>query len=320
VTDGTRAAAEEALASLPWRAPEGERPELPLPPGKMPRRSHGARRKRWRYAAAFAEEVIACAARIHIGPLGQTFWAVVDREDGEIYERTRMLLPGARGEVWTEHLGGEEVVEELGDQGILDYAPDEGSLVRIDAAGRGPDAKAFMRFGGGTWAESVCPTSEGSYVWTRKRADVPVECDIRAEGRRWRVEARGMEDESAGYHPGHTVWSWSSGVGRTSDGRSLGWNLVEGINDPPERSERAIWVDGEPFEPGPVSFEGLDAIEFADGSRLEFGAEAERRREENKLIVKYAYRQPFGHFSGTMPGGIELERGTGVMEHHDAHW
>lgn len=310
----------DAVASLPWRGPAEDRPELPLPPGKLPRKRQGTRRKRWRYAAAFADEVIACAGRVHIGPLGQTFWAVVDRETGEIWERTRLLLPGARGEVWTEHLGGEEVVEELGDQGILDYAPEEGSLVRIDATGRGDDAKAFMRFEGGTWAESVCPTEEGNYVWTRKRADVPVECDIRAGAKRWRVDARGMEDESAGYHPSHTVWHWSSGVGRTTDGRSVGWNLVQGINDPPERSERTIWVDGEPFEPGPVEFEGLDGIVFSDGSRLDFGAEAERRKEENRLIVKYTYRQPFGHFSGSLPDGITLERAAGVMEFHDARW
>ena len=34
-----------------------------------------------------------------------------------MWEKTRMLLPGARGDVWTEHLGGEEVVAELGDLG-----------------------------------------------------------------------------------------------------------------------------------------------------------------------------------------------------------
>src|SRR5438094_881712 len=82
--------------------------------------------------------------------------------------------------------------------------------------------------------------------------------------------ARGIEDESAGYHPRHTVWSWSAGVGHTSDGRSVGWNLVSGINDPAQRSERAIWVNGEPSEPGPVRFDDLDAIDFDDGSRLDF--------------------------------------------------
>ena len=96
--------------------------------------------------------------------------------------------------------------------------------------------------------------------------------------------------------------------------------MVAGVNDPPERSERTIWVDGEPSEPGPVQFEGLDAISFDDGTRLVCTAEAERSREESKPIVSYSYRQPFGTFAGTLPGGLELASGFGVMEHHDAKW
>jgi hypothetical protein len=79
-------------------------------------------------------------------------------------------------------------------------------------------------------------------------------------------------------------------------------------------------VDGEPSEPGPVSFDGLDAIDFDDGSRLDFSAEAERERSESLLLIRYTYRQPFGSFSGALAGGVELERGLGVMEHHDATW
>jgi hypothetical protein len=32
------------------------------------------------------------------------------------------------------------------------------------------------------------------------------------------------------------------------------------------------------------------------------------------------YRQPFGTFAGTLPGGIELAEGYGVMEEHDVRW
>jgi hypothetical protein len=230
-----------------------------------------------------------------------------------MWEHTRLRLPGARGEAWTENLDGSG--------GIINHAPKEGSMVRIDAPRhRAGAVRATLRVGGGRWVESICPTPDGEYVWTRKRADVAVECDVRVGDRRWKVWARGVEDESAGYHPKHTVWSWSAGVGTTRDGRSVGWNLVSGINDPAERSERAIWVDGEPYEPGPVSFEGLEAIAFDDGARLEFSRECERRSEQNLLVLRYTYRQPFGSFSGTLPGGVQLERGLGVMEYHDAHW
>jgi hypothetical protein len=278
----------------------------------MPLRRGGTWRKRWRYVGAFSDEFLVCAARVQVGPLGQTFWVLWDRRERRMLDSTRLMVPGARGEVWTEGLDGD---------GRLDYAPDEGSRVRIEA--RHPEAgevRAFLRLGQGEWVEAVCPTAEGEYVWTRKRSDVPVQCDVRIAERRWRTDARGVEDESAGYHPHHTIWSWSAGVGRTKDGSLVGWNLVSGINDPPERSERAIWLDGRPSEPGPVTFDRLGAIEFDDGSRIEFAAECERRMAENRLLVRYSYRQPFGTFTGTLPGGLELERGLGVMEHHDARW
>jgi hypothetical protein len=250
-------------------------------------------RKRWRYVAAFCDDVIICAARVHVGPLGQTFWAVWDRERRELLERTRMLLPGTRGEV-------------RGD----------GAVVLIDTRG----LSAQLRFGEGRSVEATCESEGGGKVWTRKRCGVCVEGELRAGDRDLRVAGRGVVDETDGYHPRHTVWSWSAGVGRAADGRSIGWNLVEGINDPQAGSERAIWVDGEPAEPAPVAFKRLDAIVFADGTRLHFVAEAERRRGANLLVVRYRYRQPFGTFAGTLPGGIELAEGLGVMERHEAVW
>jgi hypothetical protein len=109
-------------------------------------------------------------------------------------------------------------------------------------------------------------------------------------------------------------------VGESKDGRPVGWNLVTGINDPPRNSERAIWVDGAPSEPGPVRFEDLDAIAFEGGERLVFEPDCERAREERRPFVRYTYRQPMGRFTGTLPGGIELREGLGVMERHDAVW
>jgi Protein of unknown function (DUF2804) len=275
----------------------------------MPLRRSGTFRKQWRYVAAFAEPFHVCAARVQVGLLGQTFWAIVDRERGQILENTKMRLPGARGEVFRERAGGGPAPN-LGrtkGTGLIDHIATDEVRVRL-------------RVGEGNWAESICPAPNGAYVWTRKRCDVPIHCHIRFGDRDWKVDARGVEDESAGYHPHHTVWSWSAGIGKARDGRSVGWNLVSGVNDPERNSERAIWLDGEPSEPGPVTFHELDAIEFDDGARLEFSREQERRAAQKLPLVSYEYRQPFGTFAGTLPGGIELESGIGVMEFHDAHW
>jgi hypothetical protein len=256
-------------------------------------------RKQWRWVAAFADPFMVCAARVQVGPFGQTFWAIVDREAEEIHERTRMRLPGARGEVWIEEREGEQVERMMSGE------------LRLD-----------LKVGEGKWFEATCANDPdgGAEVWTRKLCDVPIDCDVRIGEKRWQQEARGVVDESAGRHPRHTVWSWSAGVGRTTDGRSIGWNLVEGVNDPEQGSERAIWVDGEPSEAPPSRFDGLEAIGFDDGSRLAFTAEQERKASQNLLAIRYDYRQPFGTFRGTLPGGVELASGIGVMEHHDAWW
>ena len=104
-------------------------------------------------------------------------------------------------------------------------------------------------------------------------------------------------------------------------GQALAWNLVSGVNDPPRASERAVWVDGVPAEAPPVTFsQDLTRIDSQDGCELRFSAEAERSRRENLLIVRSDYRAPFGTFSGTLPGGIALAEGYGVLEHHRARW
>ncbi len=258
-------------------------------------------RKRWRYVAAFSDEVMLCAARVQVGPFAQTFFALFDRASGELIERTRMRVPGTVAEVRGPGPGG-------------DPAPSE---VRIESKA----LRGHLDVGDGTPWEARCRNGEGNEVWTRKQVGVSVRGELRAPGgRSWKVDGLGVIDETDGHHPRHTVWSWSAGVGRTTDGRRVGWNLVEGVNDPETGSERAIWVDGEPTEAPSCRFEGLEAISFGDDSRLAFSAEAERRRRENRLIVRYAYRQPFGTFTGSLPGGIELARGMGVIEHHDAHW
>ena len=285
-----------AIEGLPWRGPGPGRPELPLPPDPMPIRRDGSWRKSWRYVGAFCDELFIVAAAVKVGPIGQTFWAIVDRSSGKLYERTRTRLPRSRGEVWTER---------------------DGRLItRVEARG----VSATLGVGEGRWAESVCPTSAGSYVWTRKRVGAPISYEVEVDGRHFSGEAYGVEDESAGYHPNPTEWYWSAGVGTSADGRPVGWNLVSGINDPPRNSERAVWVDGEPHEPGPVSFDPeLGGIAFDDGSALAFSPEAERTASQNLGLLAYDYRQPFGVFSGELDG-ITLASGIGVMEYHLARW
>jgi hypothetical protein len=256
----------------------------------MPLIRGGRLRKRWRYVGVYGDRVMLGAARVQIGPLQQSFWAVWDREGGRRLAHTGFL----RG------------------AGEVEFAGSELHL-------RASDARAELSFGVGQTVECVCPSGRRGYSWTSKRAGVPVAGEIEAVGRRFDVDALGVEDISAGYHQRHPAWRWSAGVGSASDGKTVAWNLVSGINDPPRGSERAIWIDGEPNEPAPVSFRGLNAIEFADGSVLRFSSESERKRNDNLLLLRSRYRHLFGTFSGSL-AGIDLASALGVMEEHDARW
>lgn len=276
-------------ATIPWRGPGAGRPLLPLPPGPMPLRRNGENRKRWRYVGVFGEELMLCAARAEVGPTAQSFWILWDRRAG-VHRAHATLRPGSR-----------EV--------LLD-----GATLEIEADG----LRASLRLGEAAPIETICPSGKRSWAWTRKRAGVPIEGTVEMPGRRLAVSGFGVDDESAGYHARHTDWHWSAGVGTATDGRAVAWNLVEGVNDPPERSERAIWVDGVPNEPPPCRFDGLKAIETG-GGRLEFAAESDHRRDENFGLVRSRYRHRFGSFTGRL-GDLELASGLGVMERHEALW
>jgi hypothetical protein len=264
--------------------------------------------KRWRYVGIFGEELMACAALVQIGPARQSFWALHLRDGGDgrpaiARERTR-LLP-RRGEV------------EL-PQGDSREAP----LARPGAMrvrDRGVELELSLEEVPGI--EALCPHGRGE-VWTRKQAGLRAHGTLAIDGAPSReIEALAVIDDTAGHHARRTEWRWSAGVGQSPDGVALAWNLVAGVNDPPSGSERAVWVAGEPHETPPVQFAAdLSRIRCDDGSELLFAPEAERSRSDNLLIVSSDYRAPFGTFSGTLPGGIPLARGRGVVEHHRARW
>ncbi|HWJ42838.1 MAG TPA: DUF2804 family protein [Solirubrobacterales bacterium] len=259
-----------------------------MDPASLPLFAHGQVRKRWRYVGVFAEEVMLCAARAEVGPVKHSFWIFWDREGRRHAART-IQLPGS-------------------DEVTLD-----GPRLEID----GPDLRASLRLGECAPVEATCPSGRAE-AWTRKRVGMPVEGTVEVPGRRWQISGRGVDDESAGHHQRETSWCWSAGVGEAADGRPVAWNLVEGINDPPRGSERAIWIDGGPSEPPPVSFEG-DAIDLGGGERLTFAAESEHLHNDNYLLIRSDYRHRFGSFGGSL-GGVELASGLGVMEEHDARW
>jgi hypothetical protein len=258
----------------------------------MPALRSGRPLKQWRYVGVFCEELMLCAATVRVGPARQSFWAVLSRHDGRLRERTHTL---AR----------RDSVQLSPGRVLVRDGPVALDLTISEEAG---------------W-ETECPHGR-QYVWTRKQAGVRAHGTLALDGAAPReMEALAVVDDTAGYHARVTEWRWAAGVGVSPSGAPLAFNLVEGVNDPPTGSERAVWVEGTPHEVPPVGITSdLTSITAEDGSRLSFASEAERCRNENLLLVRSDYRAPFGTFSGTLPGGIELAHGLGVVEHHRARW
>lgn len=280
----------DRLSGLPYRGAFGAaRPAalagLALPPAPMPARLGTRPLKAWRYIGVFGAELMICVAAVRIGRARQSFWAVWDRGGRRWHETTWLSAGGVR-------LGpGRAQVSD---------GPAELSLTFAETDG----------------VESVCRSGD-RYGWTRKQGGVPVRGTLRlADGQRRTVDARAVIDDTSAYYERHTRWRWCAGVGTAEDGRALAWNLVEGVNDPAQASERTVWVDGVPRETGPVGIApGLDAV-----GELRFHAEASRQHRQNLLVVRSRYRQPFGTFSGALPDGPRLREGFGVMEDHDVWW
>ncbi len=250
----------------------------------MPSRDGLRPLKAWRYVGVYGPELMLCAGVVRIGRARQAFWAVWDRHRSVLRERTTLgrgrvrLTPGHLRVLETDVQIDVELEEEAG-------------------------------------IETVCPSGD-SYAWTRKQGGISARGTVAIDGRPRRLHARAVIDDTAAYYQRHTSWHWSAGIGRASDGRELAWNLVSGVNDPAQHSERTVWVDGEPVESGPSAF----AADLSGVDELRFSSEAVRESKDNLLLVRSRYRQPFGTFSGLLPGGIELAEGYGVMEEHDVWW
>ena len=293
----------------------------------------------------FCEELMACAARVRVGPARQSFWTVHMREAGAgPRERTHRLWrrgavelapgrfrirdAGVLLDLALEENEGIQArcVHERGGQGQHDVVQ-AGDLARgarehgdvLHGDGLGEDGLNVDRLRRGRLGMDGLGMGE---VWTRKQAGVRARGTLSLDGHAPReVQALAVIDDTAGYHLRQTEWWWSAGVGEGMDGTALAWNLVQGVNDQAAGSERAVWVAGEPSEPASVRFEpDLSAVIAADGSRLRFTGEAQRRRRENLVILSSDYTASFGTFAGTLPGGVRLASGLGVMEHHRAKW
>jgi hypothetical protein len=278
------------VSRLPARGPEVRQLGLALPPAAMPMWRRGRLRKSWRYVGYYSRELMLCVGDARVGPIPQRWWAIAE-PGGALHQRSS-----------------------LGSAGVAMNC----SRVLVDSG----EVRIELELDESEGVEVASPIGDrGNYIWTRKQGAAPAHGLVAIDGHEHELDGPAFVDESAGYHPRHTVWKWSAGVGRAAGGQRLAWNLVTGVHDSPRASERTLWIDGEPSELAPVTFaDDLSSIEFTDGAALAFSEWSAREERMNMLLLRSTYRQPFGTFAGELPGGMRLAEGYGVMEEHDVYW
>ena len=114
-------------------------------------------------------------------------------------------------------------------------------------------------------------------------------------------EGYGFIDDTAGYHARHTAWRWSAGVGIAESGARVAWNLVDGVHDGPERSERTVWLDGTPHHVEPPPF--ADDLSAVGDLRCEAVAVRGAPRAHARLRVRLrAAVRPLQRLAARSPG------------------
>jgi uncharacterized protein DUF2804 len=177
--------------------------------------------------------------------------------------------------------------------------------------GRVRTAALDLGFEEGAGVEVVSPHG-AQHIWTRKQGGIPMRGTVLGRP----FEGYGFVDDSAGYHARRTAWRWSAGVGVAESGARVAWNLVDGVHDGPDASERTVWLDGTPHGVAPLPF----AAALSGVGDLRCEAVAVRSRRDRLLLFASDYEQPFGRFTGSLPLAGPLREGWGVMERHDVRW
>ena len=288
----------------------------------------GWRKKAWRYAGVFRDDLAIGAAIADLGYLGLTFVYVA--EGGRFYE-CAWKSPAAVG-MRVGPADGTSVA--LGPGRLATLATTRSGGVTVSLAL--PQIRAELDLEGGTTPLTVVSDVggvAGCPGMTVKSAGLLARGTLCVQGRSYTLnDASACLDFTQARFPRRTIWSWATAGGRAADGRAVGFNLARGVHDDPQGrfSENALWLDGIPAALPPVHFTAAPgatpwSVRSADGAvDLRFQPRGERTEDANYLLLSSRYRQPFGTFSGQLRDArgrtVEVAGLPGVTEEHDALW
>jgi hypothetical protein len=142
----------------------------------------------------------------------------------------------------------------------------------------------------------------------------------------------GLLDYHRAYYPRNTFWRWATFATIDASGNLLGVNLTHNIiKDDEQFNENCIWHGNSISLLGAARFDVPKdptqpwTIRTTDGAvNLELTPQGLRRERVNLGLIRTAYDQPYGLYSGTLVDYTgrrhTVEKAFGVAEDHVATW
>ncbi|HET8540189.1 MAG TPA: DUF2804 domain-containing protein [Anaeromyxobacter sp.] len=303
------------------------------PPGVAGRLSRVLRGKRWLYAMAASDGVLAALAIVEAGWFAGGFaWALDRRSGAVLWEGSAAGLPGRHATVAAGARGA--AAARLRARGLALGIAREGGAWRLSAAsadGAFALEGALDAAGAPAPFALVVPVPGGGVRATQKAAALRASGTVRVRGRTLALAGgSGGVDLTAGLLARETSWRWAFGTGRAG-GAPLGLNLCAGFGVPDgDPGENAGFGGAAPWRLPPVAFDvgGAGAPwRIASASRavdLVFRPQGAHREARNLGVLRTRFAQVAGTFEGTIPGRagepVELSGLPGVVEDHWAVW
>jgi len=287
------------------------------------------RRKKWQYHYFSTNEILGAFAVVDLGYAANAFCYAAHRNGKVLYDQGFLGLPGLSVQVNDRPANGN--VARFQVPGVRLSSQRVGEEYRWEVETR--EAQWHVNVHGKGAAPPmtlVAPVPGNKVNVTQKIGAWPMSGTVKIGEVSYSLDG-GLAgvDYTHGLLARETAWRWAYACGLV-DGKSLGFNLVEGFNQGESR-EDVVWFDGKLFPLPACKFEfdrnqtvGRWHIYSEDrGVDLVFEGFGEHREERNLLVAKSRFIQVMGTFSGHIKLGrkrLSLDGLLGVTEDQDVRW
>jgi hypothetical protein len=298
------------------------------------------RLKQWVHIAVIHHEWYLSLALVDLGFLGTSWLHLFNRRTGQAFEHSRKLPPGrfrAPENVW-DHSGK---IEARGYRvSAHNHLDKQVHRFEIDVKAKGPlpavaGTVSLHEDPARTQPLVVLlPLGPNRPMFSQKSA-CPVSGALDVGGERVEFAPDrhvGLLDYHKAYYPRSTFWRWATFATLDMNGSLLGVNLTHNvIRDDTRFNENCIWHGSRLSLVGAARFDIPKdrmqpwTVRTEDGAvDLELVPQGRRRERVNLGLVKSAYDQPYGLYSGTMidTEGVRhtVDKAFGLAEDHVSIW